>query len=117
MCHSYSACDGGDEEVAAAGVRDDDLGVDPEGRHHVFTVVVEVGEVGEVAGVVDGDGSPSAASAVRSCSGVVALWLSGGDGEGLRAVELVGGEAVEYVGEALAIRRARGRGRWGRRRG
>ena len=34
----------------------DDLRVDPEGRHDVFAVVVEVGEVGEVAGVVDGDG-------------------------------------------------------------
>ena len=32
---------------------------------------------------------------------MVELWLSGSDGEGLRAVELVGGEAVEDVGEAL----------------
>jgi hypothetical protein len=47
---------GRDEQMAAVAVRDDDLRVNPEGRHHVLAVVVEVGEVGEVAGVVDGDG-------------------------------------------------------------
>ena len=38
------------------GVGDEDFGVDPEGGHDVLALVVEVGEVGEVAGVGDGDG-------------------------------------------------------------
>jgi hypothetical protein len=42
--------------MAAVAVRDDDLRVNPEGCHHVLAVVMEVGKVGEVAGVVDGDG-------------------------------------------------------------
>jgi len=50
----------GDEERTravkeAASVRDGELGVDPEGHHDVLAVVVEVAEVGEVAGVADRD--------------------------------------------------------------
>jgi hypothetical protein len=47
---------GRDEQVAAAGVGDDEAGVDPERGHDILAVEVEVGEVGEVARVVDGDG-------------------------------------------------------------
>ena len=52
----------GDEERAAAGVWDGDAGVDPERHHDVLAFVVEVGEVGEVAGVGDGDGVAVSAS-------------------------------------------------------
>ena len=65
--------------MAAAAVRDDELRVDPEGRHHVHAIEVQVREVGEVACVVDGDGvRPLAARVAMSCSGVVAAMAFGG---------------------------------------
>ena len=106
------------------------FGVDVEGSHDVLAVVVEVGEVGEVAGVVDGDGvagllektneivGPSSL-VIQWCVGVlehqrlrlaVSMTVATGSaGKGAAGDErggvfqLVGGEAVEDVGQALGF--------------
>ncbi len=100
---------GGNEEVAAVGVRDDDLGVDPEGHHDVFRLcsacglVVEVAEVGEVAGVVDGDGGAGGGEGLEESLGGDGFVTMNGDYEGRGVVEAVGGEAIEGIGEALGV--------------
>jgi len=121
----------GDEEVATAGVWDEDAGVDPEGGHDVLTVVVEVGEVGEVAGVVDGDGVAGLLKKANEFIGPSSLLIHWyfvvldhkrlrlfcindrhdglrrkgcRSGDECRSVfEPVGGEAVKNVGEALGF--------------
>ncbi len=101
MCHSYSAwATGTSSGRLRAG--DDDLGVDVEGHGYVLAVVVEVAEVGEVAGVGDGDGLAGFGYVAdkffrrRRSSLVVPEDVGNG-----HAVDAVRGEPVEDVGETL----------------
>ena len=90
---------GDGNEQRALGAGHDDQGVDPEGHHHVLSVVVQMAEVGEVAGVRDDDsvaaGGKGRDEILRSSGGFAGeLGLEGGG-----VVLTVKAQAIQDVGE------------------